>query len=70
MRGSLRGYRTLVAGMTGIVAITVLAMHGEGSTDGAIAQIAGIIGVLAGRSMAERDSHPPAPPPTSGAPPA
>jgi type IV secretory pathway VirB2 component (pilin) len=70
VRGSLRGYRTLVAGVVGIVAITVLAIHGEGSTDGAIAQIAGIIGVLAGRSMAERDSHPPAPPPASGGPPA
>ena len=29
MRGSLRGYRTLVAGVVGIVAITILAMHGE-----------------------------------------
>ena len=64
---SLRGYRTLIAGVVGIVAITVLAIHGEGSTDGAIAQIAGIIGVLAGRSMAEREpdkthASPPAPP--------
>ena len=61
----MRGYRTLIAGVVGIVAITVLAMHGEGSTDGAIAQIAGIIGVLAGRSMAEREQHPPAQPPTA-----
>ena len=64
---SLRGYRTLIAGVVGIVAITVLALHGEGSTDGAIAQIAGIIGVLAGRSMAEHETDkahapPPAPP--------
>ena len=64
----MRGYRTLIAGMTGIVAITVLAIHGEGSTDGAIAQIAGIIGVLAGRSMAEREPEhttPPAAPPAA-----
>ena len=63
----MRGYRTLIAGMTGIVAITVLAIHGEGSTDGAIAQIAGIIGVLAGRSMAEQPEHkpPPAAPPAA-----
>lgn len=52
---SLRGYRTLIAGVVGMTAITILALSGEGSTDGAIAQIAGIIGVLAGRSMAERD---------------
>ena len=64
---SMRGYRTLIAGVVGIVAITILAMHGEGSTDGAIAQIAGIIGVLAGRSMAERDQHPPTTPPTTPA---
>lgn len=64
---SLRGYRTLIAGVVGIVAITVLALNGEGSTDGAVAQIAGIIGVLAGRSMADKpDDHrpPPAPPAT------
>ncbi len=64
----MRGYRTLIAGMTGIVALTILAMHGEGSTDGAIAQIAGIIGVLAGRSMADRDAEhktPPATPPAA-----
>ena len=65
----MRGYRTLIAGMTGIVAITVLAIHGEGSTDGAIAQIAGIIGVLAGRSMAEREQPehktPPVAPPAA-----
>ena len=60
----MRGYRTLIAGLVGIVAITVLALHGEGSTDGAIAQIAGIIGVLAGRSMAERESEH-KPPPTA-----
>jgi hypothetical protein len=53
--------------VVGIVAITVLALHGEGSTDGAIAQIAGIIGVLAGRSMAEREQHPPTTPPTTPA---
>ena len=62
---SMRGYRTLIAGMTGIVAITVLAIHGEGSTDGAIAQIAGIIGVLAGRSMAEREQPEHKPPPAA-----
>jgi type IV secretory pathway VirB2 component (pilin) len=55
LRAGLKGYRTLIAGVVGIVAITILALNGEGSTDGAIAQIAGIIGVLAGRSMAERD---------------
>jgi type IV secretory pathway VirB2 component (pilin) len=60
----MRGYRTLIAGVVGIVAITVLAIHGDGSTDGAIAQIAGIIGVLAGRSMAARDEHPSTTPPT------
>lgn len=57
----MRGYRTLIAGIVGIVAITLLALQDEGSTEGAIAQIAGIIGVLAGRSMAERDTHPPPP---------
>jgi hypothetical protein len=62
----MRGYRTLIAGVVGILAITVLAIHGEGSTDGAIAQIAGIIGVLAGRSMAEREPEKhPAPPPAA-----
>ncbi len=61
----MRGYRTLIAGMTGIVAITILAMHGEGSTDGAIPQIAGIIGVLAGRSMAEREQAEHKPPPAT-----
>ena len=64
----MRGYRTLIAGVVGILAITVLAIHGEGSTDGAIAQIAGIIGVLAGRSMAEREPEhkpPPAAPPAA-----
>jgi type IV secretory pathway VirB2 component (pilin) len=66
----MRGYRTLIAGVVGIVAITVLAMHGEGSTDGAIAQIAGIIGVLAGRSMAEREQVEHKPPPPPAAPPA
>jgi len=40
-----------------MVAITVLALNGEGSTDGAIAQIAGIIGVLAGRSMADKEKE-------------
>jgi hypothetical protein len=61
--GGLRGYRTLIAGVVGMVSIVVLALHGEGSTDGAIAQIAGIIGVLAGRSMADRERHqPPSPP--------
>jgi hypothetical protein len=59
-RAGLKGYRTLIAGVVGIVAITILALNGEGSTDGAIAQIAGIIGVLAGRSMAERDQDRPA----------
>jgi type IV secretory pathway VirB2 component (pilin) len=59
-RAGLKGYRTLIAGVVGIVAITILALNGEGSTDGAIAQIAGIIGVLAGRSMAERDRDRPA----------
>lgn len=71
MKGvSMRGYRTLIAGVVGIIAITILAIHGEGSTDGAIAQIAGIIGVLAGRSMAEREPEkvhapPPAQPPAA-----
>jgi hypothetical protein len=51
--------------LVGIVAITVLALHGEGSTDGAIAQIAGIIGVLAGRSMAEREQPEHKPPPAA-----
>ena len=65
---SLRGYRTLIAGVVGMVSIVILALHGEGSTDGAIAQIAGIIGVLAGRSMADREhNQPPAPPSTPAA---
>lgn len=59
LRAGLKGYRTLIAGIVGMVAITILALNGEGSTDGAIAQIAGIIGVLAGRSMADRDSDKP-----------
>jgi hypothetical protein len=63
MMGGLRGYRTLIAGVVGMLSIVVLALHGEGSTDGAIAQIAGIIGVLAGRSMADRERYqPPSPP--------
>jgi hypothetical protein len=38
--------------------IAALAIHAGGSVEGAIAQIAGIVAILAGRSMSQRDSGP------------
>lgn len=54
----LRGYRTLVAGLVGMGLIAALAIHAGGSVEGAIAQIAGIVAILAGRSMSQRDDGP------------
>ena len=57
MNLGLRGYRTLVAGIIGMGLIAALAIHAGGAVEGAIAQIAGIVAILAGRSMSQRDDH-------------
>lgn len=61
MNLGLRGYRTLLAGVVGMGLIAALAIHAGGSVEGAIAQIAGIVAILAGRSMSQRDSGPGSP---------
>jgi len=57
----LRANATLIAGVFGMLLIASLAFVEGGKVDTAIAQIAGIVGLLVGRSMGAGPSKPGSP---------